>query len=263
MVPVFIFLAGLVFSTAVPVPVKKEQQTCPGDFQHTQKCIKRFCNLTITGLRRKRASPVMDKLKKAQKVFDLSVTGNLESKPTEMVKKSRCGIPDVGKYNFFHPSNKWQKNMLTYKFVNYAHGLKPEEVEQTIEMAFKVWSDVVPLTFIKVDEREADITITFAAGGHGDFLPFDGPFGHLAHAYAPGEGIGGDTHFDGDETWTMDSKDVSLFIVAVHEFGHALGLGHSDDPSALMYPLYTFINHDSFKLSDDDIQGIQALYGRK
>lgn len=53
--------------------------------------------------------------------------------------------------------------------------------------------------------------------------------------------------------------DYNLFRVAAHELGHSLGLAHSTDIGALMYPSYMFSG--DVQLAQDDINGIQALYG--
>lgn len=51
--------------------------------------------------------------------------------------------------------------------------------------------------------------------------------------------FGGDAHFDASESWSINSyRGTNLFQVAAHEFGHSLGLSHSDVRSALMAPFY-------------------------
>jgi len=104
-------------------------------------------------------------------------------------------------------------------------------------------------------------------------IPFDGAGGILAHAFAPLTGfagsIGGDAHFDSDELWCdyalggagcgPGSGGFDFASVVLHEIGHSLGLGHSEDPSSVMYP---FFAPELVKrtLSADDIAGIQAIY---
>lgn len=58
--------------------------------------------------------------------------------------------------------------------------------------------------------------------------------------------------------YTWQGTSTTLYQVALHELGHALGLGHSSDPSAVMYPVAQTTNPG---LSLADIAGIQQLYG--
>lgn len=48
--------------------------------------------------------------------------------------------------------------------------------------------------------------------------------------------------------------------VATHEFGHALGLGHSDVTGATMYPSISYCSQESRTLAADDIAAVLSLY---
>jgi hypothetical protein len=54
------------------------------------------------------------------------------------------------------------------------------------------------------------------------------------------------------------SNQIDLQTVWIHEFGHGLGLGHSEFSDSVMFPKYTKPRRD---LHQDDIDGINSLYG--
>lgn len=56
---------------------------------------------------------------------------------------------------------------------------------------------------------------------------------------------------------SFPNTGTNLFQVAAHEFGHSLGLSHSDVRASLMAPFYRGYERD-FELDKDDIQGIQV-----
>ncbi|KAI5694140.1 hypothetical protein M8J75_011375 [Diaphorina citri] len=201
-----------------------------------------------------------------QNFAGLNLTGHLDDDTLHMMTLPRCGVRDkVGfasdprSKRYALQGSRWRVKDLTYKISKYPRVLGRHETDEVIRKAFQVWADVTPLTFTAKKSGQVHIEIRFERDEHGDGDPFDGPGGTLAHAFFPV--YGGDAHFDDAEKWTVNSyKGTNLFQVAAHEFGHSLGLSHSDVRSALMAPFYRGYE-PHFQLDSDDEEAIQALYG--
>lgn len=204
-----------------------------------------------------------------QEYFGLEVSGILDASTVTLMKKPRCGVPDVSeggaRKRRYATASKWSKTHLTY-YVQPGDDLPHDQQRQIFGQALQFWADVSSLTFSEVSSASsADIKISFGRYSHSGTnaeqtcpYPFNGPGGVLAHAYFPQDGR---AHFDEDETYTHNTASgTNLLWVAVHEFGHSLGLQHTNVQGAIMYPYYTGYVPD-MKLHSDDIAGIQSLYG--
>ena len=154
------------------------------------------------------------------------------------------------------------------------------DIVSIIDDAFNLWASVSGFTNLG---QVADSGLGFGAdesgsASFGDIrigaIAFDGPDGTLAHAYQPGTdaqftngSIAGDIHIDNSETWVGEGESngitsYDLAYVLLHEIGHALGLGHSDVSGSLLEPSHPVgFGSTAFALTDDDIAGIQSIYG--
>jgi hypothetical protein len=216
-------------------------------------------------------------LRRYQEFHGLPATGRLDEATVAQMSKPRCGVPDIPHVpvirspmaaNFVALGSSWNRTNLTYGFTNFTPDLTQQQVRDAVRTALNLWSAVTSVTFEEVAiANNPDIRIQFAAGDHGDGASnaFDGVNGVLAHAYPPPSGasaIAGDAHFDEAETWSValpvPAGSIDLVTVAAHEFGHSLGLDHSNIAGALMFPSYSGAQRF---LAADDIAGIQSIYG--
>ena len=171
---------------------------------------------------------------------------------------------------------KWSNTDVTYSFATstYANDASAPfsnaitgNYQGSIQWALQQWASVTPLTFTQVaDSQAADIRIGFGTLG----TPSTGVIGQTnlrwtgAGTFVPDEVVRLEdpSQFalnpNGSGGYTYAGTAATLQQVALHEIGHALGLGHAADPNAVMY---ASVGPNNQTLDGTDIAGIQSLYG--
>lgn len=149
-----------------------------------------------------------------------------------------------------------------------SQGITTAVWHQQIQRAAATWAAATGLNIVEV----SDDGTSFGAPGNQQGDPRFGdiriggiglPPGVLAGTFSippfNGGTIAGDITFNTNQTWRINN-DVDLLTVAIHEFGHALGMDHSDIWYADMFGGY---NSRKPTLTADDIAGIKSIYGTR
>lgn len=72
--------------------------------------------MTLAGILKKSVvTSTVDRLREMQSFFGLEVTGKLDDPTLDIMRKPRCGVPDVGEYSVFPRTLKWSQTNLTYR----------------------------------------------------------------------------------------------------------------------------------------------------
>ena len=129
-----------------------------------------------------------------------------------------------------------------------------ESVLALVREAFTMWAAVANVKFREVaDSDESDIRVGLAN--------IDGPGGTAGQAQSWTEGgfnIRSNIRFDTGNYPRSSTVSRERFIrVALHEIGHALGLGHSPVTTSIMYAF----GNSTTTLQEDDIAGVRAVFG--
>lgn len=195
-------------------------------------------------------------------------TGVIDAATRVVMKSHRCGVPEGiadadedPSEKFALHSSKWHQTKITWCLNTTDDGIALSDARNAARNAFESWSKETNLTFERVDlPLLADINIKFRF-----VSPLEKPLDTLAFATFPDDG--GDITVQTLVPWS--TNDITpdgahdLQTVLRHEIGHALGIKHSSNESATMYPLISGGNGNVFAsraLHGDDKVAISALY---
>jgi peptidoglycan hydrolase-like protein with peptidoglycan-binding domain len=205
-------------------------------------------------------------LTRFQRQMGLAITGNITPETRRVMSSFRCALPDVDPLGAL-TVGPWTRRNLTYAFAHLTTQIPTDQTKVAVRNAFATWQNAnVGISFTEVQigtgpdvsvewrpANDPDHSMVGALVAHADFPP---GFSMIVNDLPL------PLHFDDEEHgWAVTSAAGAFDIqsIALHEIGHCLGLVHSNDPSAVMYPTVQ-PNFTLRALQMDDIQKFRALY---
>jgi len=173
----------------------------------------------------------------------------------------------VAEYTLEGP--KWASNTVTWSFASGSpfSSAIAAPYQATVESALVAWGEAANIDFQQVASgTQADIEIGWGAlegSSGGDTIGLTSYYATASNQFVPGTTVELQDPaqlplISTADGYTWEGTVSTLYQVSLHELGHALGLNHSTDPTAVMYPTAQTTNPG---LSIADIAGMQSLYG--
>lgn len=149
-----------------------------------------------------------------------------------------------------------------------SRGISEQAWKNEFRAAAATWQAVTGINVVEVPDNGA----AFSVSGNQQNDPRFGDIriagvglgsSTLGMAFLPpqfnGGTLAGDIVMNTQVAWNVNTT-YDIRTVAIHEFGHSLGMDHATITSAVMYAYYTGTKQS---LSTDDVNGLRSIYGER
>lgn len=157
---------------------------------------------------------------------------------------------------------RWEKSQVTVQ-IKAAGGVTSQAISDVVQ-AIEDWNIVLrringaPQLSLVSGVKKANITIQMKVGGGATL----GSAGSRTSSPFACELTSASIQLSG-KAFGEAISSTGTQNIARHEIGHALGLGHSDDPDDLMHPIFEsseFLGGTNVPISQCDRNGLEAIY---